>query len=513
MMSMDPKDFDEILKQKLGELKDSPIPAPDWSRMERDLDSHKDQVFDEQIKRKLEQLDVSRYSKSNWNNLYDLINTRILRKRAVLKSKALELSVLCLLLFTISNMGWLKPEDKTLYAVAKTPKLIVNEKPTNTIIALVDENSVQDSEVNPVTTAHEIIESTNDNLIVEEIVEQESSFEDVALVQNIAVAELQSSTTPDFSSEITLMPQPIGEDNERLTTESSLFALNDSGIKGHHIDDIVSHSFAEARMIDELLGNPELIQDPLAINQEIKLPIITPSSTNSKPKYYLEAGVDLTYNEIESALRTVSSRNLVATKSSTNVLYPTVFVESGIELPKLTLSTGVEYQKFSYNPVFSHISGQLSDILTQTEIKELEYNVVSVPVSVSWDLLNYKDWALKLNTGIVSNFITNLSITAKQTLRSGSRITHVNSNEIDYSDIPVALNSGFFDEPINESGTGRSSYYFQSRTGFQISKKLNAQTSIIANMDYNYQLPISVSDIQDTINSYSIGLSVRRFIG
>ena len=73
---MNLNDFDDILKQKLNDIPTEHA-MPDWDRMSKELDedSVKDQIFDEQVNRKLQQLNVHHFARPNWNGLYELITT------------------------------------------------------------------------------------------------------------------------------------------------------------------------------------------------------------------------------------------------------------------------------------------------------------------------------------------------------------------------------------------------------------------------------------------------------
>jgi hypothetical protein len=188
-------------------------------------------------------------------------------------------------------------------------------------------------------------------------------------------------------------------------------------------------------------------------------------------------------------------------------------VKSGVEFEKASINTGIEFQRISYNPAVSYISGQLSENITTTNIEELKYDVVSIPLNISWNLFTIKNWDLQVNTGLISNVISNVYISADQTIQNGDRITYVEKDNINYSNIPVPFNNGILDEPANEYSATFSPYYFQTRTGVQLKRSLNSNTSILANFNYNYQLPLINQEGRDNFNTYSIGLSVRKYLG
>ena len=79
---MDQKDFDNILRTKLGQLKESAKMNPDWDRMQKEIleDNLKDQNFEAQIKSKLSEIKAAHYNPKNWSLLFALINKRIKNK-------------------------------------------------------------------------------------------------------------------------------------------------------------------------------------------------------------------------------------------------------------------------------------------------------------------------------------------------------------------------------------------------------------------------------------------------
>ncbi len=498
---MDHKDFDEILKDKLKGLESSSSITPDWERMERDLDSQKDKIFDEQVKRKLDQLTVSNFAPADWSTLYELITARIKRKRTVLTSKSLELSILLLLLFSFSQLGWFNEYKKDIHYADSfgTPLLNTkadqlqspfNEKDISTSLVVEDENSE--------TTKQVINNTISENTIIEN-----------TPLYSAAVVEKQSSTqASNFNKTLNsggLITEDVFQDESlrKIFSSNSLTEEN----QGLLIQDV------ETSFLDNSIAfiNPNTNN----LERNLQLPLIPiDDESSSKSKFFVEAGADIAYASIESALRNSSIRNINNLENATNKLFPTFSISGGMNFDKGTVNTGLEYQTISYAPAVSHVSGELSSILKETEIESISYNVASVPLSVSWDFLKFKSWNFRVNTGFITNIITNVNIKANQTLTSGTRITYVDEGSIDYSNFPLAFNSGILDDTVVESPeTSSSPFYFQSRTGLQIEKRINRNTSIISNLNYNYQLPISESPIQDKINSYSVGLSIRKYLG
>ncbi len=493
---MDPKDFDNIFKRKIDSLKEQSIGTPDWERMERDLDSIKDQVFDEQIKRKLEQLTVSSYGSSNWSTLYNLINTRLMRKRAVWKSKALELTFLCAFLFTLSHLGWFSEYNQDIhYASSIQQSTIEQENSQEQAIdkhntTLPENTSLQSSLSFEVTESRENLEELNSNIFAAASIETSTPIID----ETIALDETNLSlTTGGLVSDAELQDAKSlssilsSKDNQKLSFDDEIAVFADSELK--NASTIVLEN-------DFILNTKSLNLPPVRI------------PSHKKNRFFAEAGMDLAYARVESALRNTSARNTPALDNSTNKLYPVGYFNLGYEFDKGTVSTGLEYQNISYSPAVSHISGQLSSTIKETEIKNIEYHVVSIPLQFTWDLFRIKSWNFKLNTGIITNTIAKVKVSASQVLITGDRETIVDEGKINLSDFPYDFSAGILDEPA-----GINSFFFHTRTGIQLERKLNRSTSILSNINYNYQLPILNTPSKDQINTFTVGLTVRKYLG
>ena len=499
---MDPKDFDNILKQKLESLSNDSAPFSDWSRMERELevDSQKDQIFDEQVKRKLEQLSVSKYASSNWSMLYQVVNNRIQRKRAVLISKATELAFLGLFFFAIGQLGWFDSYKDEVYFADSFEKAEQQQNPS----------TFDGSQQNIASSA---IESP-ENIALNKVQIQRSniaSASEISSNSNIATASLANNTITSRENII------VGELSRKAI--ESIASLNSESVEIELFEDAEILSLEKSKVAISSLEKLNVLPFDqsdfvsLGSDQGLASAIILEEGAR-KARVFADAGFDLSYASIESALRMSNSRNATKTQEVTNKLYPVAFLNAGVEFNKVVINSGVEFQSIAYAPNVSHLSGEVSRTVTVTDIDELKYDIISVPLNVAWKVLSYKTWDLSLNTGIVGNLIARTNYSIKQEKINGDRVTAIAPDDVDISVLPP-LPTGYFDEPQNtpriSSLLSGPQNYVQSRTGIQVSKKLTRNTSIIANMNYNYQLPLLKSAVQDGINSYTIGLSVRRY--
>jgi len=489
---MDPKDFDKILKSKLEGLNSTSTPVPNWDRMEHDLDvdSQKDQIFDEQVKRKLEQLTVSKYASSNWSTLYQLVNNRIIKKRAVLFSKAAEFSIFALFLLGFSQLGWFD-EYKDQVHFASSFEQTEQEKP------------------------FDVSQQGKEELASAKRVQNESALnneEVIASAESFAILDLDSNSTSNEKATVSAV-STVQEYQVPVVAKTE--SLNIIQAKTSHVASHILPAMKTAVAEEKIeIQKPQLL---FAANKNDFSPVTLDSELKKKKtRFYAEVGVDMAYASINSALRSSGSRNDVEIQKTTNKLYPVSYLKTGVDLGAISVNTGIEYQSIAYDPNVIHLSGEVSGIITNSDIYEISYDVVSVPLNIAWKLASYKTWDFKLNTGVVSNFITNTNYSISQQKSSGERVTVVASNDVDFSVLPP-LPAGYFDEPRNERNVSSLLYasksYFQSRAGIEVSKKLNQKTSIIANMNYNYQLPSFNAGAQDAINNYTIGLSVRRYLG
>lgn len=494
---MDPKDFDDILKDKLENLESSSSPMPDWDRMERELDSHKDQVFDEQVKRKLEQLTVNQFAPADWSTLYELISTRLRRKKSILISKSVELSILFLLFFSFSQMGWFDEYEDDVFYADSFVKPTQSEKETHlkTQVSESNLNSNQDETFIETSENNKSISIDRNTKFVAQVIDVRENNNEQLLTEEKANPQ---NFNPTFNSEGLIPLQ-----DEAMSSILNVQAITSTTKKIENLD-----------VDDSVLKN----QYAMSFKQDLVTPVLNLKVNDQDKKasvvFFTDAGVDLAVANIESSLRNDASRNVNSSDKSTNKLYPVINLNAGAKFNKATVSTGIEYQSISYDPAVSHVAGELSSILRETEIETLNYDVLSIPLTFSWNIFSRKKWDVRVNTGLVSNIILNVDVTANQTLTSGNRITVVDEKNIDYSGFPLAINKGVFDDnTFIADQNAVSPYYFQSRTGFQVERRINQKTSVISNVNYNYQLPTLDTEKQDNISSFSLGLAVRKYFG
>ena len=513
---MDPKNFDNILKEKLNGISSASSSMPDWSRMEKELelDSNKDQIFDEQVKRKLDQVKVTSFSKSNWNTLYQLINTRILRKKAVFISKAFELSIFALLFLTAGNLGLFNQENQTNILYAFETSI-----PTEIIIPaeIYSEEIINEESIISAPLIEPILES---NTLIQVSNEDKRSIKSNAKISN-----------DNFQ-----IARAIHDHKNLLETKDLLEAtkIDSESFKNSSIASYSSKSdFTVAALIDVAPAVEESEIDHLkldfsSINSSISTELLAQAPVialleKKKQKWFITGGLQTNNNFIksgfrESIARTRAGGSNIDVEKEISALSYGVNSTIGYRTKSADFSTGIEYNQVSYNPSIVLKTGSLSTDILETNIREITYDIVSVPLNMDWNIFKVKTWKAQINTGIVTSILTKTQQSINQNLVTSRGVEMVAEEKIDLSPLKYNFSGGIFDAPSNSETKNLSrSVFVRAKVGVGISKQVTPSVSIFGNLNYLYHIPTnssnSVLDLNDRINSVSFGIGVKKFIG
>ena len=505
-------EFDDILKQKLEEIPMQDA-VPDWDRMNRALeeDSMKDQMFDEQVKRKLGQIDVLQYAKSNWNSLYELIDKRIQDKRRVLLAKTFEMLMVILLLFTAGNIG-VELESNNQNATS--------DKNIAPMIASLEGETTENNLASAKSLAFASAEfSTNNDVIVIDEVAKNTSLKLLTInqVDDILHNEVAVILTPQLDS-------PLSAEST-VSTISETILLAESTSSNQEIKISLMENKDEAMMAAAFPRDFSSLElknmtpvEILSANTRV-LPQLSMSKINKPSRYFITAEGGTRLHSIESAVhKSISnsrqSPQLESVKTSFNSY---AALKVGYDFGRLDIVSGVGIERINYNPGLILATGDLSSI-QETSIENIRYDFVSVPLEVRMNVFQHGSWTSQVQLGFITNLLMSAKETFSQKIYRGNRISTSDPDDIDPGIFKYDFQEGYLTDVVQEDKPSfRSSLTYKAMIGVNISKQMNnSGTSIFGGADYIYQLPSYNNLIDnniDFINSFSLSVGVKQTLG
>ncbi len=509
---MNLNDFDDILKQKLKDISVHHA-APDWDRMSKELDedSVKDQIFDEQINRKLQQLKVHQFAKPNWTGLYTLIERRIQNKRRVIINKTFEVSLVLLLFFTAFNIGFqsqqnipssddhLNQSSPSFYAQSETLK---NDK----------------SNIALVTNPSEDQQSLSESLVND----QKSSKANTRLTyQSTPLATLNLSMVDDASiSAVQGTALNTQEWNQQLHQDHTV----KENLLVNHIDDIPDEIMAKAFAKDFptlQLDHLELhaLESDVAINHSAVLGLQKVSS----PNWFIAASTGINLNHIESALyKWIDQnddsfhRNSDGHQSPYRSSYNSqVALRFGYALGKIEISSGINYQQVDYDVDLTTTDFNLSS-KTETHFSNIKYDFLSIPLELSVPIYSQNAWKARIHAGAFVNLLLNTQNSVEQRIKRGSQLYEAYQEDVDLSYLDYDFPTGYFSDEDRHGKSHMFSEYarYKALFGLSLSKRIRANTEIFGRTDFLYQLPSTslLNKNIDLINAVSFNIGIKKYI-
>ena len=527
---MDHKEFDDILKNKLNQLASDKNFMPDWDRMNQQIeeDSLKDQAFDEQIKRKLDQINVSRFSPNSWNTLYELIDRRIKNKQRVFVSKSLEVSVLFLLIFTMNNLGIfqqntiLKPNQSTvtpIYAEVLTPSI---QKEIDLTHGVTTDMETVVSESNSALIPTEILP----NEVEASLLQKESTISVSSVIYSPTYESKAPIINQDNSSSVaelrnsSINPMDISLPNNDSHSENISLEL----VTEQETEDIIEMKEKAFKKLMPLVDANELESRAIYNVALIEKPIIrkTKQDKINYSDFHVSAKVSYQFNSIESKLNKSLINKRGPSDVNSNYSYikksanPAYEIQLAYELGRLSISSGINYQKVSYNPSIVVTTGNLTEKYRETTVESVGYEFIGVPLNLNAKLFKLNSWKVELQAGIIANILLKSKQQFQQNIVTGNRVTKVPASNMDLTALDYDFNEGILDAPsLNEDKSIINNLFYRANTGLSISKKVAPNTSIFGNINYLFQLPYLNSSTEnlDQINTYSVGFGVKQFLG
>lgn len=503
------KRFDDIIKNKMNSLEENSSASGDWERFEKELDAldKKDQIFDQQVSKKLTQITSAYYTQPRWENLYNLITRRVVRKKNVWRSKSLEFATMLLILFSMINLNqWNEklntPTDhkETLqYAAVES----IKNSTEQTVISSIADSKKQTQSV--ASTSQSNVNQSSDFVLEEQSSTATSS-------QNLeSVDEILSSNQNAFDTEnVTIASGKI--------SSSSLEPVTSAKKKER-----ILYSDYQTKNTQEtgtILPNSNMLV--ASSDDLLSMPNITPILNQKKWEWNIGAYISSSINEITFP---EEKSFIYDTDQQFYVLSLNGGIMGDVQRNRWLLSAGIEYSKINYDLNLSAFEGDFFTNYTKTTLSNVEYNFISIPVDLGFVFLDRPKLEMFVTTGMSFDILSTTSYTLKIQQFDDEMNTLVTQNHKDLERHSTISNlnyqEGYFEGDVANSTSNQStrklfsSLYYKVRFGVGIKKNFNTRFAIFGK--YLYQLQLNrdkgIGPNYDIINSSSMNLGIKYRLG
>lgn len=502
---MSNKDFDKVLKEKLAEIEQADLGVgPDWDRLEESMSQQADQMdesFDQLIKDRLKEVDLSAKTRESWENLEQRMDAQHQRLQSVRISKAFELLavlfVLWCLVYPVMSSGDQRQSNRVFYA-AEVNEL--HETMAIEYLPALHSTQIQDA----------FLASYNQRVDLGTL--EASMFDTRMDVANVNYFDFDASWN---------FPSVERDATSRIATETIASATT-SGVRQVNRSNDIAASLNNRILRSNTLVNDESIvtlhDHQQRLGQDLQL-VRPKNSTNSLFDFYMGAVTYSTAKRIEFGLKKLlaeKNRGLASIEAIKTNHY-TYGLELGAKFGAFGLQTGLEYSAFDFGINVSEVLRNGDRDRTSYNLQG-QYKLVSVPLLLTFDALNYNGWTIDLLAGIQAELLTKTNWEINESIpKPGLHpLTYEQSSRADLGRFDYKFRSGILDENTRKVGFESDPWLLKLTAGLSVGKRFRSNYGLFGHLKYNYHLQDSktmFNENTDKFNSLNIGVGVRKYFG
>ena len=475
---MKDKRFDQLIKERMERL-EVPIQSGGWEAFSSKLDQHtmtgipeqEDRDFDELIFQQLHRLEAA-FNPKHWSKMRRRMRTELGWHRTLVSLKLAELALVALLVFVFGHEFANPNRLPGKHKLPPSPDRVVAGSatvPSSTASALPSPEvwSARDAVQPPVPSDNPIFSATAGSPLL----------------------QMGTTTIP------TLSASPVKGSASQITTSPKRVATS-------------------APDVPNATG-PSLLQNttpPVRYTPYVDLdPVISLPQKETLLRIGMTGGVD--YNRVitppdpkENRLE-VYDRYAMGYSSGVSV---------GFEMGKLEIETGLGYASRHYLPqpvVF--VQGSLQEGFIGEGIREIELNMLSLPLNLKLHFLNREKWRIYVIAGTTLHFaFHNNYYTSAQSFSSGLTRPLLNAGPISPLEDNKELKAGFF-----EGGPFTENSYLTGNLGLGLERNFSYRWSLFVQPTYQHAtnsfglLDKRLGPNKDEIRTFSVftGIKMRLF--
>ncbi|MFK8101837.1 MAG: hypothetical protein AB8G15_04915 [Saprospiraceae bacterium] len=532
---MENKHFDKKIREKLQDLEGDFFPS-DWSAFEQrlDLDSNpatepelEDLYFDGVVHDKLNEMEVP-YQESHWQLMSQKLDDAFSWRRKIYKYKVIELALMSLAIFTFvqfmtNHEQQARPiENQTNKASVEMPKAQLVPTTTEDVetIALTNADAASTKESQQLVKQGKANASKAENLSIVSKASTSSSTPSIIgtnpsptttapLASFKQFAELPKVSTK-LLTPVTVVPQ------DKKTNSSQQQYLSQSNTQSETLFPALEKNAANLSNAPERFS-----QDILPIGKQALLPLVA-NEKQMQEKNLAYTLPKLKQTGLRFGMFSTMDYNYVLTPYDvlfeneagirTAIGYSAGF-SLGFRFTRFELETGASFAVNKYTQNLSEIVGLGNGLeyLLIDELKDIELNVLKVPLNLRYTFAKFGKW----HTYVLSGFFLYMAIQAnydrQQTFLTNASARGFNNFKANL-DEPLALDNKKYPDGLLEGGNFMENSYFTTNLGLGIEHILSPRWSLFFQPSYHHFIQISEERLgpnKDRINTFSISAGAK----
>jgi len=458
--------FDAEIKKILQDFEGHDDSSSSWSRMSDRLDEELSatesdiQDFDERVRSQMENYTIP-VSEDDWLKLKHELNLAEERKEKIIISKVIEIATILLLIITISKYKTLTtPVDMDPMFMAT----LQEEHPRT--------NLLPEKEIHAISNKEYVFEKLKTDALVNSSSSKEI-YEPISKATSPVVQNTLTSGTLNFSE------QRVGP-----TLRKDILLINPTEVVIQKIESLPLQRFSTP------------IELPQAPFFDI-LYALDRKSNSIRDGWSVGVPISTDINFINSSFNV----NYLRTQLNNNLSGKTIGLSASYRKGILEIETGVRYSSkrfapglISYTPASS--KSFLLDELDEAKIKQLQIPLIAkIYVQANRKLNVYA------MTGISTNIILDMDYTISKSIQANARpsaLPHVDA--LDLKNLPIGVAQG---------GDLNDNLYMTALVGFGIQYHMTNSVGIYLQPQYQHTLTKNINDVASKINSLNLEAGLK----
>ncbi|HMQ06204.1 MAG TPA: hypothetical protein PKC30_02830 [Saprospiraceae bacterium] len=439
---MDNKNFDYIIKSKLEELGTLPKSA-DWDRFEKKLEAEdynqkENQAFDEEIARKTKNFHVD-FNDTHWQILKARLEKEELHLTSIYFSKIVEAATVFLIIFTFFNTFHPQVFQMDSEKSQMIPEVALNLENFSGIVTqdLID------------------IPNPKEKLVWESPYTTVKSAEQITAISTLKPIQIPLQVIND--SDITQILAAIPKTSNSYPVYENIIDFNSDQEKVR-----TTHLLVENIPSADMSISTDAAHLTLSPVQNKKLVEYASLTFHASP----------TVNIVNSPIDYINKIDAY----STEALGYELGIGYAYRKNKVAMQTGILYARKSYQPkVIDETTGSFFTSYQQTRFQNIQFDVLSIPLSFHYHFLQQKTWSFYGFSGLSFNLVGLTSYGLKQ---NGETIQDPERFFATLRSSSSVLASKEFNNGILEGGDFIENLYITLDFGFGIERWFMKNTSI-----------------------------------
>lgn len=498
---MENKNFDHIVKSKLEEFEFF-SPSANWDLFH---DKYKDElrdtsdIFDKKIQEKFTDHMVP-YNKKHWYLMKEALEREEFIRTSIYFSKIVEAGCIFLILFTFLNLF------PSISAIGPESQ----ENNDNKLI-IADNDDTADQHIREsqekILGNLTIVDNNTNHVKDRKIIKEGALSNQRAIINNQKPIPFNSNL--NINTTVLTEPNPI--DEKSITEERAIAFIDNPEVDQFMLHEEIESDFnfnenliaeADRIWIDDVALLDQSAIDPLAIHRSFYIPLNRSSRRDPIKEQYISLAFAPTVNIVNSPFDYINKTE----PYSTDALGGEIGFNYGVRRNNLEIETGLNYGRKSYEPKqVDEVTGSFFTSFSRLRLKQITYDVMSIPMNIKYHFKNGDGWGLYFLTGTSINGIANSDYLVEA---NGSKISiyDVQTNYRESNTAKKQYNPG-----ILEGGNILDNLYFTLDLSFGVERSLNANTSFYLAPTLRQHLGLAgVGPNNDKVNSLGINLGIKR---